>query len=266
MEAIYCACVLANLEGINSPRIELQLNLIPTLSALDLRAQKLEGATSSLLPPPPTAPLTWDSLAWRVARLSNSSRFCIPIQSSPEVPLPPSLDLLERTIEGMNLKQPGVVPVVCDVVKRADEADGDDEKTVCDDKDADARKLDIVRQRLCFAIGKRGRKLSTVPYDLAGTCSLALYFSLEIEKAGGPMPRPMRAMGMPPPPRQLTITKRCRCKCNRKKPSFGSRVGGFFGKLAWWRRKKDDDDSDSDVSSYCGSSTASSSMTSIVDR
>lgn len=271
MEAIYCACVLANLEGLSNtpPKKDVVSTLTPTLSSLDLRTQKLEGASNGLLAPPPTAPLTWDSLSWRLARLSYSGRFCMTLQSTPEVPLAPSLELLDRIIDGINIKLPGTVSLSTEGAKRGDEADGDDEKTVCDDKEADARRLDLVRQHLCFAIGRRGRRVGSVPYDLAGTCSLALYLSLEIEKAPPPISRPPRAMGMgipPPQARQITITKRCRCRCNRKKPGLGTRVAGFFGKLAWWKRKRsgNDSDSDSDGSSYCGSSTASSSRTSII--
>lgn len=279
MEATYCVCVLANLEGLNNYLSREESSLAPTLAALDTRTQKLEDATLGLLPPPPVTPLTWSSLAWRVARLSaNNSRFVSVLQSAPEVPLSASLDLLDNIVASLNNKFPGALLVKGDAKRSlpTDEGDADDEKTVYDDKDADEKRLDVLRQRLCYAIGKRGKKIDCVPYSLPATCSLALYLSLDVEKSGALASRPpgWNARGMAPDPprptRTIEITRPCRRKCcrrgrPRKGASLGSRIGGLFRKLAWWKGKKDAGcDSDSDSSS--GSDTANSTGSSIVDR
>lgn len=286
MKATYCACILANLEGLNNIPSK-DSSFTQTLAALDKRAQKLEAFTPGLLAPPPVAPLTWDSLIWRVARLStNSNRFTSVLKSAPEVPLCASLDLIDSIIASINNAAPGSVFLISDAKWGIpiDKGGADDEKTVCDEKDADERRLDVLRQRLCYAVGKRGDKIDSVPYDLQATCSLALYLSLDIEKSNASSRRPpgMNTKGMVPgPPRDwggapprpvnttIEVTKPCRRTCcrkenRRKKTSIGSRIGGFFRKLAWWKGKKDTSyDSDSDSS--CGSYTTSSSGTSIVD-
>ncbi|KAL2111894.1 hypothetical protein VUR80DRAFT_9105 [Thermomyces stellatus] len=266
MEAIFCACMLANLEGVNNTPPEHESLIVATLSALDIRAQKLEGSTPGLLAPPPTTPLTWNSLAWRVARVANSGRFWITYHATPKVPLDASLDLLDSIVESINIKVPGTIPVSREVngATAGDEGDGEDEKTVCDDNDADGRRLDLIRQRLCFAVGRRGMKIGEVSYDLSSTCSLAPYLALDIEKTASPLSRPRKTTAMPPPrpPQTITITRRCKCRCNRKKVTLGRRVYGFFTSLAWWKKKRwDDDGSGSDTDSFCGSSTTSSSWT-----
>ena len=281
MEAIYCACVLANIEGQKhqTPLPDRALTL--TLAALDDRTQKLEGLTKGLLAPPPSTPLTWDSLAWRVARLAAQAPCVLTLPCIPEVPLSPSTELLDSIVRSLINKSPGIIPQKGDL-KRASQLTGDspgddgdaedDEKTVCDDKDADEKKLNIIRQRLCFAVGKRNRKIARVPYDLSRTCSLGLHLSLDIEKNLPPGPVRMPAPpGWNGPPRPIVVNRRCACTCHGKKhrmrpsPSFGRRVGRFFGKLAFWKRSSGND-SDSDTASYCGSDSSSSSGTSIVDH
>lgn len=276
MEATYCACIIANLEGIrNSPLPEEPL-LAPTLIALDLRTQKLEASSRTLLAPPPSTPLTWTSLAWRVARVAaHNQRLGTTLQPQPEAPLPPSGQLLERIVAGINARSPGTVlqkeiPVHDGVVPACEDKALDDEKTVCGDKDAcDERRLNVIRQSLCHALGTKVRKITEVPYDLSGTCRLAMRLLLDLEKntpfnkwlPPGPGPRP--GMGLGVGPRITTVHKRYVCRCHRKRGrSFGSRVGGFFGKLAWWRKR--DDRSDSESVRSCGYSDSSSGSSILV--
>ncbi|MBE3043934.1 hypothetical protein IMZ48_15445 [Candidatus Bathyarchaeota archaeon] len=275
MEATYCACVLANIEGLNDFPAAKDSTHTPTLAALDARTQKLEGATPGLLAPPPSTPVTWDSLAWRVARVNaNSNRFALAMKHAPEVPLSGSLDLLDSIVASLNCKAPGTITFGSDERRGAagEDGDADDEKTVCDDKDADERRHDVLRQRVCYAVGKRGMKIDRVPYNLGTTCSLALYLSLAVEKGTS---QPIRRPGMcgagippnwsgPPPPasRVVRVSKHYTCRYHGRK-SLGSRIGGFFKKMAWWRKDTSNDiDSDSDS----GSDTTSSSGSSIVDH
>lgn len=275
MEATYCACLVANLEGLKHSPLPEESLLAPTLSALDLRTQKLEGSSWTLLAPPPSTPLTWTSLAWRVARVvAHTQRHTATLQSAPDAPLPPSAELLEKIVAGLNAKNPGTVPdrekTAFDKSAACDDKTLDDEKTVCGDKDVcDERRLNVIRQSLCHAVGKKNRKIVKVPYDLSGTCKLAMRLSLELERdTPFGMWRPGGPQRQGQAPISTTVHRHYVCRCHRKRGSrsFASRVGGFFGRLAWWRRRKDNDsDSDSDSDSSC-CATDSSSSSSIIDR
>ena len=276
MEAVYCACMLANLEGLTHSALPKEPLLAPTLAALDARTQKLEGSRPGLLAPPPPTPLTWSALAWRVARVAfKTNSMGIALVTIPQVPLSASHELLETIIDSLNNTAPGTIPDQAHARRTAPADDGDDEKTVCDDKDADEKRLNVIRQSVCFALGKRNKKIGQVPQDLAATCSFALYLCLEVERWPTKIGRPPPSwhVGPPPPPNlqagvprgTIGVAKRCQCSCHsrreEKKPSMGSRIGGFFRKMAWWRKKDEGTDSDTE-SCY----TTSSSGTSIVDR
>lgn len=282
MEATYCACLIANLEGLKSAPLPAEPFLAPTLSALDLRTQKLEASSRALLAPPPSTPPTWTSLAWRVARVAaaHTQRRDVALEPAAEAPLPPSGELLEKIVARINGRSPGTVigkeASVLDGVVVCEDKALDDERTVCGDKDVyDEKRLNVVRQSLCHALGRNNRKVVDIPYDLSATCRLAMRLALELEKdlpfdmwlrrgtVPGP-PRPGMGIGMGPRITNVHKHRHYVCRCHRKRGrSFGSRVGGFFGRLAWWRKKDDGSDSDSE-SSCCA--TESSSGSSIIDH
>lgn len=263
MEATYCACLVANLEGQRrTPLLEEPL-LAPTLSALDLRIQKLESSSHILLAPPPCTPLTWTSLVWRVTRVAaHTQRHTLVPLAAAEAPLPPSTELLEKIVAGINARNPGTVPVrdksPSDKSVICDDKVVDDEKTICGDKDVcDEKRLNVVRQSLCYALGVNDKKIINVPYDLSDTCKLAMRISLELEKD---RPFDIWIPRGPPRPQITNVHRRYVCKCHRKRgPSFGRKVGAFFGRLAFWRRRDDDSDSDSDSSSCSTDSSSGSS-------
>lgn len=81
---LICAGIIANLEGISSIPLPEQPESKPTLVLLERRARVLE-ARKNIIPPPPVAETNWESLAWRVCRLSRRSYLAAPLQQSRNV-------------------------------------------------------------------------------------------------------------------------------------------------------------------------------------
>ncbi|KAI1393454.1 uncharacterized protein F4822DRAFT_13649 [Hypoxylon trugodes] len=249
MAEIYCACIISNLEGkwLVRPLVQFETELSTSLEVLDRRTRRLE-AHVHVAPPPPLLETSWDSLTWRVCRLSRMSaglmlRQAPPLSSAATMPL--MMSAISSIGPQSQLAWPG--------------REGMEDKEL----------LRLAAQWLwCFA-GQRGFEIKNPSYEFENVCSLALDLSLEAEPTypGRPRLGVHRPQTLPPgvrvipapPPRRSTCCHCCtRRNCNgssrrdssvssdgssirRRKPS----LYGWVKKLAFWRRNRIDDDSSS---------------------
>ncbi|KAI0834966.1 hypothetical protein F5Y06DRAFT_146151 [Hypoxylon sp. FL0890] len=243
MAQVYCACVIANLEG---RRVQTLQPFQPegglgfTLEELDKRTRWLESRRR-IASPPPLLDTSWDSLTWRVCRLS---RIQPGAELTKSVPLhnAASLSLLRSAIAtiGVESRLPW------------------SEKENLEEKDL----LAIAAQWLWRYAGQRGYELKDPSFELEAVCSLALDLSLEAETLPGgarmgvvarPPIRPIvQPMSLGP---RKTCCGCCFCSCHRN-PSRDSSVSsvkrrgrwqvfGWVKRLAFWRNRRTTDDSSS---------------------
>ncbi|KAI0603433.1 hypothetical protein F4775DRAFT_32097 [Biscogniauxia sp. FL1348] len=260
MAESYCACAIANFEGLRHIDFPTGNRLRVTLEELDSRVRRLES-TDGIARPPPMQEPSWDTLTWRISRLPR------PV---PETPVPrrvpsylsTSLALLKSTAEGM----PAPVPTI----------DWPDESKA----DEDERELlSRVAQWLCYVAGRRSFRVDSVPFEVGAVCSLALDLSLSFEsRPGHPLNRrPFPAPG--PFPTGSGVPGRSYfgpCVCSYQKARLRDdlrsildeynrdcgrrgarwRVTGWFKKLAFWRRRRVDEDDASTVSTLSSDTLA----------
>ncbi|KAI8966844.1 hypothetical protein F5Y11DRAFT_6355 [Daldinia sp. FL1419] len=246
---VYCICVIAYMEGrraasrIPEPRVELS----STLEALDKRARQLEVAFR-VTPPPPFLEITWDSLTWRVCRLSRLQVPAQLLKKAPPLGNAASMPLLKCAISTISVQSQLTFPETEDL----------DEKEF----------LKSAAQWLYFFSGRRNLEIRTPSFRFEDICSLALDLSLEVESG-----RPWNRRPLPPPgllaPQSFNnwgarCCSCCSCNCHRRSrrdssvSSDGSShrsthcrkwpVLGWFRKLAFWRRRRIVDDSSSSSS------------------
>ncbi|KAI1085705.1 hypothetical protein F5B20DRAFT_13570 [Whalleya microplaca] len=255
MAEAYCACTVANLEGLKGIELPTGDGLRPTLEALDKRTRKLEN-TEHITPPPPMLDPTWDSLTWRICRLARRpSLRSIPRFTPPNIQA--SLSLLKCAIASIAAPVPFVFP----------------EKEELEETEV----LALAAQWLCHVTGHRGIRIHNMVLEIEPIYSLAVDLSLEGEtRIPGLGLNPALGMGrrpaanvppavFPPPPPRVACCGCCACSCHSKKPSktcassinsdsswrdrreraARCSVVGWFKKLAFWRRKRIIDDSSS---------------------
>ncbi|KAI0115068.1 hypothetical protein F4814DRAFT_304763 [Daldinia grandis] len=243
MAEVYCICVIAYMEGRRThPRGELS----STLEALDKRARKLE-ATSQVTPPPPFLETTWDSLTWRVCRLSRLLPPAKALRKAPPLGNAASLSLLKGAISTIGVQNQMPWPV--------------------DDDLEEKEFLKLAAQCLYFYAGQRNVEIRDPSFKFEDVCSLALDLSLEAESGYPWNRRPIAPPGFAAPPMFNAQRARCcgccSCSCHRNPRSRrdssvssdgsshqSSRRGrwpvlGWFKKLAFWRRRRIVDDSSS---------------------
>ncbi|KAI1640962.1 hypothetical protein F4809DRAFT_637096 [Biscogniauxia mediterranea] len=250
MAESYCACAIANFEGLRRIDFPTGSRLRVTLEELDGRVRRLESIDGIARPPPMQEP-SWDTLTWRISRLPRSV---------PEMPVPSrvpsyirtSLPLLKSTAEGM----PAPVPMAWPDESRVGERE----------------LLGLVVQWLCYVAGRRSFRANSIPFEVGAVCSLALDLSLSFEsRPGHPLNRSPLPMPGPIPTGPGVPGRSCfgPCACSYEKTRLRDdlrsvldeyhrdffrrrgarrRVAGWFKKLAFWRRKRVDDDDDDDAS------------------
>ncbi|KAI1378247.1 hypothetical protein F4677DRAFT_388380 [Hypoxylon crocopeplum] len=240
MAEAYCACIIANLEGMNST-LAPQADLSSTLDVLDRRTRRLE-ARSRIAPPPPMLDVSWDSLTFRVCRLSRRITN-EPLKQAPPLDDVASLPLLKSVIATINGQS----------------------RLPWSEKE-DLEEEDLLRraaQWLCFYAGQRGFQIKKPTFKLGPVCSLALDLALETEtgfpimRTMGYHPRPPGAAAGPVIGPRAACCGCCSCSCHKNPRSSSPssvvsirarRKGGLIGwirKLAFWRRKRITDDGSS---------------------
>ncbi|KAI1644833.1 uncharacterized protein F4817DRAFT_203523 [Daldinia loculata] len=246
MAEVYCTCVIAYMEGRRPPP---RSELSSTLEALDKRARQLE-ATSQVTPPPPFLETTWDSLTWRVCRLSRLLPPAKTLKKAPPLGNAASLSLLKGAISTIGVQNQ--IPWSVD--------DDLEEKEY----------IKLAAQWLYFYAGQRNVEIRHPSFKFEDVCSLALDLSLEAESGWAWNRRPIPPPGLMVPPMVSTQRARCcgccSCSCHRNSrsrrdssvSSDGSShrsshrgrwpVVGWFKKLAFWRRRRIADDSSSSSS------------------
>ncbi|KAI0180456.1 hypothetical protein GGR52DRAFT_245114 [Hypoxylon sp. FL1284] len=252
MAEAYCACLIANVEGLKCMPLPADGELKPTLEALDGRVRVLE-IRSCVTPPPPMLDVTWDSLTWRVCRLVRSARSGRVMREWSVKKRPPlsdatSVTFLRNVVRSLDARRPFPWPP-----ERAD-----DKGSAVDDKDFLCR----MTQWLCHLAGQRGFQVDTCTFEPGAACALAVDLAMETES--GPSFYP--SLPPPHPPRGAGPSPYCGCCCGRARrpraPSVSSwaaesdrcgncsgwRPFGWLRKLAFWRRKRpayNDSDDDS---------------------
>ncbi|KAI8626955.1 hypothetical protein F5Y19DRAFT_478166 [Xylariaceae sp. FL1651] len=271
----YCATVIANLEGWKDIALPQSMEgLQPTTEQLDMRTRRLE-ILQKINPPPPMDMPSWDSLSWRVARLSSKMAgqgLNFPKPNPPH--FTPSLGLLRSCVGSIWGMGPKSLYTFLE-----DEGELDEEDILC-----------CTAQWLCHLAGQRFYKI-VGSFDLRANCLFALDMSLEMDgRVGmlGPQGHQMvmrqpgdglrrGAMGMPTAwAAKKACCGCCVCSCHsdsigktpvipevvkvrpmkKRSGRYGmkARVARVFRKLIFWRRHKSDT-SDSDSSSITTSST-----------
>ncbi|OTA90760.1 hypothetical protein M434DRAFT_363625 [Hypoxylon sp. CO27-5] len=239
MAQVYCACVIANLEGRRLQPLQplkSDTELGYTLEELDRRTRWLESC-QRVTSPPPLLDTSWDSLTWRVCRLSRMQAGAVLAKSVPLHNVA-SLSLLRSAIATIGVESRVIWS----------------EKENLEEKDL----LPIAAQWLWRYAGQRGYELKDPSFKLEAVCSLALDLSLEAETflSGSRMVRPPRPHVQP---MSLVPRKSCCgcCSCNcHKTPTRDSSVSsdrrrggwqvfGWVKKLAFWRRRRASDDASS---------------------
>ncbi|KAI2618730.1 hypothetical protein GGS26DRAFT_352203 [Hypomontagnella submonticulosa] len=245
MADVYCACVISNIEGMRSANVitPIPADFDSTLEALDSRVRRLE-ASFRVTPPPPLTDASWDSLTWRVCRLSRSSSGT-GLKKAPALGNAASLPLLKSAIATINTQSRVPWPG--------------------DDAVGEKQFLGLAAQWLCHYAGQRRVEIKDPSFQLEHVCCLALDLCLETE-AGfprtAPYGRPAGPMGVPPLPPSIHPKKACcgccSCHCHKNSRSRDSSVDsdassrrgrwsafGWVKKLAFWRKKRvmDDDSS-----------------------
>ncbi|KAI1661703.1 hypothetical protein F4813DRAFT_385381 [Daldinia decipiens] len=243
MAEVYCTCVIAYMEGRRPPP---RSEMSSTLEALDKRARQLE-ATSQVTPPPPFTETTWDSLTWRVCRLSRLLPPAKALKKAPPLGNAASLSLLKGAISTISVQNQ--IPWSVD--------DDLEEKEY----------IKLAAQWLYFYAGQRNVEIRHPSFKFENVCSLALDLSLEAESGYPWNRRPIPPPGLMAPPMFNTQRARCcgccSCSCHRNSRSRrdssvssdgsshrSSRRGrwpvlGWFKRLAFWRRRRIADDSSS---------------------
>lgn len=248
MASTYCACVIANIEGLKRINFQRGDATKPTLEALTTRVQTLEKKHSILCPPPTEDP-TWNSLVWRVTRIARCttfSRFSVQTFATPvfdEV----TPDLLRKILSNVDsCKGDRTFPALLQVMPES-HVDETDFET-------------FAMQSISYALGRQNIQVQRIPYTLADICALGLHLALEMDqpdipsKPLYPMP-PRDIVRRPPMAACCGCRPSCGCHCHEKRvmenrkrmrrnfsPSK-ARVVGFFQKLAWWRKPLHDDKS-----------------------
>ncbi|KAI1766376.1 hypothetical protein GGR53DRAFT_212472 [Hypoxylon sp. FL1150] len=233
MADVYCACIIANGEGLKFIPLPADSELKPSLEALDARARRIESR-SFITPPPPMLEASWDSLTWRVCRLARLRSGRKMLKRTPPLSDIVSLPFLRSLISTMESQRPFAWP----------------DKEDVEDKEF----LGKVAQWLCHFAGQRSYQVDNITFELKSIVSLAIDLSLETE-ALSPMARPIYAA---PPPPIMRGGPRCNCCAGcrgpRRAPSVSSlasslsgrgkcsRWFGWVKKLAFWRKKRATDD------------------------
>ncbi|KAI1414657.1 hypothetical protein F5Y13DRAFT_13223 [Hypoxylon sp. FL1857] len=239
MAQVYCACIISNLEGRgilplqpSNPEGELGF----TLEQLDKRTRWLESR-QRITSPPPLLETSWDSLTWRVCRLSRLRPGAVLAKSVPLHNVA-SISLLRNAIAtiGVESRLPW------------------SEKVNSGEKDL----LPIAAQWLWRYAGQRGYELKDPSFELDAVCSLALDLSLEAETFLGVNRIP--GIVRPPLPTVHPFQRKpccgcCTCNCHKNLPRIISvdsdrrrgrwQVFGWVKKLAFWRKRHIADDSSS---------------------
>ncbi|KAI0013666.1 hypothetical protein F4779DRAFT_347414 [Xylariaceae sp. FL0662B] len=247
MAEAYCASTIANLEGLKDIELPAGDELLrPTLEALDRRTRRLENI-ERITPPPPMLDPSWDSLTWRICRLTRRQTLRpVPRLTPPYINA--SLGLLKSTIATITAPARLVWPEKEDLEETA--------------------VLGLAAQWLCYVAGQRLIRVHNLTTELTPICFLALDLSLEGEsRVTGPG---WRGVAQPPPnpvihtaPPKAGHCVYCSCSCHEVRPlrrrassvssdsSWRDRRGakksvvGWFKKLAFWRRKRIVDDASS---------------------
>ncbi|KAI5928602.1 hypothetical protein F4810DRAFT_12307 [Camillea tinctor] len=257
MAQSFCACAIANFEGLRRIDLPTGDRLKVTLEELDSRVRRLESIDGIARPPPMQEP-SWDTLTWRISRLPRSF---------PEVSVPnrvpsyikTSLPLLKSTTESMQSPVPIAWP---------DES-----------KLGEKEVLSQVVQWLCYIAGRRSFRVNSIPFEVGAVCSLALDLSLNSESRPGhpfnrcpiPAPRPV-PMGPGIPGRSYFHPCICPYQKSRLKDDLRSildeynkdcrrrgarwRVASCLKKLAFWRRKPVKDNDASTISTLSSDTLA----------
>ncbi|KAI1467230.1 uncharacterized protein F4812DRAFT_431709 [Daldinia caldariorum] len=242
MAEVYCICVIAYMDGRSAcPGSELSTSL----EALDKRTRQLE-AISQVTPPPPFVEITWDSLTWRVCRLSRLLPPVAALKKAPPLGNAASLSLLKCAIAAIAVENQ--IPWL--------EDDDVEEKEF----------LKLAAQWLYYFAGRRHVEIRKPSLKFEDVCSLALDLSLDAEPGvrwnRSSVPLPPRPLLYPPVNAQRSrCCGCCTCACHRhlrsrRDSSVSSgdssrrstchgrwRALGWFRKLAFWRRKRIADDS-----------------------
>ncbi|KAK6950073.1 hypothetical protein Daesc_008397 [Daldinia eschscholtzii] len=244
MAEVYCICVIAYMEGRRSrPRGELS----STLEALDKRTRQLE-TISQVTPPPPFLEITWDSLTWRVCRLSRLLPPAPALKKAPPLGNAASLSLLKCAISAIRVENQ--IPWL-------------------EDEELEEKEfLKLAAQWLYYYAGQRNLDIRKPSFKFEDVCSLALDLSLEAESGlhwnRRPIPSPPHPIIYPAiNARRSRCCGCCTCNCHRhlrsRRDSSVSSDGssrerscrgrwpvlGWFRKLAFWRRRRIVDDSSS---------------------
>ncbi|KAI4869491.1 hypothetical protein F4820DRAFT_11702 [Hypoxylon rubiginosum] len=262
MAEAYCACIIANVEGLKHIPLPSDVELKLTLEALDTRARRVESR-SYITPPPPMLDASWDSLTWRVCRLARLRTGRRILKKAPPLSDIVSLPFLRSLMTTLDGFQPQPLhPLHLQQVQLAQRSFSWPEKDDVEDKEF----LGRVAQWLCHIAGLRGFQVENTTFELKSICSLAIDLSLETE-SGPPF---ARGPGMVPPmPGARVVPGRVGC-CNccthgcqgppgpgrGRAPSVSSvassrsgrggcakwKLFGWVKKLAFWRRKRVTDD------------------------
>ncbi|KAI6090419.1 hypothetical protein F4821DRAFT_30431 [Hypoxylon rubiginosum] len=239
MADVYCACIIANAEGLKLIPLPADGELKLSLESLDARARRIE-ARSFITPPPPMLEASWDSLTWRVCRLARLRGGRKMLKKTPPISDIVSMPFLRSLLATMDGQRPFTWP----------------EKEDVEDKEF----LGKVAQWLCHFAGQRTYQVDNIAFELKSIVSLAIDLSLETESVSPLARGPVYA----PPPQRFPQTCNCCAVCRgplRRVPSVSSlassRSGrgkcskwfGWVKKLAFWRKKRVTDD---DASSSTG--------------
>ncbi|XXH04681.1 hypothetical protein Hte_011103 [Hypoxylon texense] len=244
MAEAYCACIIANVEGLKYIPLPPDGELKASLEALDTRARRVESR-SNITPPPPMLDASWDSLTWRVCRLARLRTARRILKKTPpltDVISLPFLRSLVTTLEANQRQRSFAWP----------------EKEDVEDKEF----LGRVAQWLCHLAGQRGYQVENTTFELKSICSLAIDLSLESE-CMSPFAR-IPGMAPPPPGARMPPPRAGCCNCcsgcqgggGRPRPVSVSSIAssrsgrgcakwklfGWVKKLAFWRKKRVTDD------------------------
>ncbi|KAI1807904.1 hypothetical protein F4811DRAFT_374605 [Daldinia bambusicola] len=245
MAEVYCICVIAYMDGRRArPRSEVSTSL----EALDKRTRQLE-AISQVTPPPPFVEITWDSLTWRVCRLSRL--------------LPPPVSTLKKAPPLGNAASMSLLKCAIASIRVENQI-----QWLEDDDIEEKEFLKLAAQYLYYFAGQRHVKSRKPSFKFEDVCSLALDLSLDAEPGArwnrSSATLPPRPLLYPPVNVQRSrCCGCCTCTCHRhlrsrrdsSVSSDGSsrrstchgkwRALGWFKKLAFWRRRRIADDSSS---------------------
>ncbi|KAI1823582.1 hypothetical protein F4861DRAFT_509936 [Xylaria intraflava] len=169
---VYCATVIANLEGWRGETLpSTKEGRRLTIDQLEARIRHLESI-DGIDPPPPMDVQSWDSLIYRAARLHRhmpqGPLISIYKQMTRPLPIAPTVGLLRRAVTVLG----GVGPQSWTAFIGGDEDIDDDDL------------LQAAAQFLCYLVGKQSCKL-VGSFKLELNCALALDMSLDAETNTG---------------------------------------------------------------------------------